>query len=114
MFLRHLLARLTLDALPESRPDHLPTGHRFPHPQSRGDAASALTVVPPAVSNQVPLQSPSKLVQLFERNLRDLDEQTPSGPDAKKKHRVNRDLDEQIVAFAAQVKERGNTPEQML
>ena len=56
-----------------------------------------------------------RLVQLFERELRDFsteDTRTPSGP--KKPPRVSGDLDEQVVEFAAEVRTNGSTPEQML
>jgi len=56
-----------------------------------------------------------RLVQLFERELRDFsteDGRTPSG--TKKPPRVSGDLDEQVVEFAAEVRTNGSTPEQML
>jgi hypothetical protein len=56
----------------------------------------------------------TRLVQLFERELRDFstDGTNPSGP--KKPPRVSGELDEQVVEFAAEVRTSGSTPEQML
>jgi hypothetical protein len=55
-------------------------------------------------------------VQLFERELRDLDSgkfpETP--PPRGKKARVSGELDKQVVEFAAEIRKNGSTPEQML
>lgn len=60
-------------------------------------------------------RSTKRLVQLFERDLRDLDLDAPDASEAKKaKRRVSRELDQQVVEFAAEVRTSGSTPEQML
>jgi len=56
----------------------------------------------------------SQLVQLFERALRDLEKDTIGVSDSRKRRKVDRELDEEIVRFAQQVRLRGSTPEQML
>ena len=56
-----------------------------------------------------------RLVQLFERELRDFSaEDGKSASVAKKSRRVSGELDEQVVEFAAEVRTGGSTPEQML
>jgi hypothetical protein len=56
-----------------------------------------------------------RLVQLFERELRDFSaEDGKSASAAKKSKRVSGELDEQVVEFAAEVRTSGSTPEQML
>lgn len=57
-----------------------------------------------------------RLVQLFERDLRDFDasESASAAPAKTSKPRVSRDLDQQVVAFAAETRTGGSTPEQML
>ena len=60
-------------------------------------------------------RSTKRLVQLFERELREFDIDAPEAPELKKpKRRVSRDLDQQVVEFAAEVRTGGSTPEQML
>jgi hypothetical protein len=54
-----------------------------------------------------------RLVQLFERELRDFDTGDLEARSASRK-RVSRELDQQVVEFAAQVRTSGSTPEQML
>ena len=58
------------------------------------------------------LPGSKRLLQLFERELRDqtVDEATV----AKRSRRVSVDLDRQVVEFAAEVRSTGCTPEQML
>ena len=66
-------------------------------------------------SSSMSLRASKRLVQLFERELRDFsteDGRTPSG--GKKPPRVSGELDEQVVEFAAEVRTNGSTPEQML
>ena len=56
-----------------------------------------------------------RLVQLFERELRDFSaEDGKSASAAKKTRRVSGELDEQVVECAAEVRTSGSTPEQML
>jgi hypothetical protein len=55
-----------------------------------------------------------RLVQLFERELRDFDTGDLEARSASRKRRVSRELDQQVVEFAAQVRTSGSTPEQML
>ncbi|MEX2151788.1 MAG: hypothetical protein WD825_00520 [Gemmatimonadaceae bacterium] len=60
-------------------------------------------------------QSAKRLVQLFERELRDFDLDAPDASESRKpKRRVSRELDQQVVEFAEQVRTSGSTPEQML
>jgi hypothetical protein len=60
-------------------------------------------------------RSTKRLVQLFERELRDFDIDAPDPSETKKpKHRVSVELDQQVVEFAAEVRTSGSTPEQML
>jgi hypothetical protein len=54
-----------------------------------------------------------RLVQLFERELRDFDADGDGKPAAKQR-RVSRELDQHVVQFAAQVRTSGSTPEHML
>ena len=60
----------------------------------------------------MPHRSSQRLVQLFERELRDFEQVEDSK--AAPARRVSRDLDAQVVEFAAQVRTSGSTPEQML
>lgn len=62
----------------------------------------------------MPSNSTKRLVQLFERELRDFDIRDVDTRAAPKKRRVSRELDQQVVEFAAQVRTSGSTPEQML
>jgi hypothetical protein len=57
-----------------------------------------------------------RLVQLFERELRELDAEIPreASPPKQKKVRVSGELDTQVVEFAAEIRKNGSTPEQML
>lgn len=56
-----------------------------------------------------------RLVQLFERELRDFSaEDGKSASVTKKTRRVSGELDEQVTEFAAEVRTSGSTPEQML
>jgi hypothetical protein len=57
-----------------------------------------------------------RLVQLFEQELREFDAgDGPTKPAPKaSKPRVSRELDQQVVEFAAEVRTNGSTPEQML
>lgn len=59
-------------------------------------------------------RSTKRLVQLFERELRDFDSEPPVSESKKPKRRVSQALDQQVVEFAAQVRTSGSTPEQML
>src|SRR5687767_9052672 len=60
-------------------------------------------------------QPSKRLVQLFERELRDFSTQLTTGiPADKRQRRVSRELEQQVVEFAAQVRTTGSTPEQML
>jgi hypothetical protein len=60
--------------------------------------------------------SSERLIELFERDLRD------TGLDESKRHvsrkapspRVSHELDQQVVAFASEIRTTGSTPEQML
>ena len=58
-------------------------------------------------------RSTQRLVQLFERELRDFD-RSEYGAKTTRKRRVSRELESQVVAFAAEVRTTGSTPEQML
>ena len=58
-------------------------------------------------------RSTQRLVQLFERELRDFDQIEPDGKTGPKR-RVSRELESQVVQFAAEVRTSGSTPEQML
>jgi len=60
----------------------------------------------------MPHRSSQRLVQLFERELRDFEQVEDAKPTPQR--RVSRDLDQQVVEFAAQVRTSGSTPEQML
>ena len=62
------------------------------------------------------MASPStkKLLQLFERELRDLDSRVTDIAPRKRAVRISRELDQQVVAFASEVRTHGSTPEQML
>ena len=56
-----------------------------------------------------------RLLQLFERELRDFSaHRTPAVAAAKRPRPVSRELDGQIAEFAAHVRTTGSTPEQML
>jgi hypothetical protein len=60
-------------------------------------------------------RSTKRLVQLFERELRDFNEDASPVPEATTpKRRVSRDLELQVVKFAATERTSGKTPEQML
>jgi hypothetical protein len=62
-----------------------------------------------------PPRSSIRLVQLFERELRQFDGDGASKPTAKvSKPRVSGELDQQVVEFAAETRTSGSTPEQML
>jgi hypothetical protein len=60
--------------------------------------------------------SPERLVELFERDLRDSDpgRSTPASSRKSTAPRVSRELDQQVAAFASEVRTSGRTPEQML
>jgi hypothetical protein len=58
--------------------------------------------------------STKRLVQLFERELRDLDLNETETKPTSRKRRVSVELDQQVTEFAAQVRTSGSTPEQML
>src|SRR3954462_4280265 len=58
--------------------------------------------------------STKKLVQLFEQELRELDARLPEPTGRRRSLRVSRDLDQQVVEFAGEVRTHGSTPEQML
>jgi hypothetical protein len=55
-----------------------------------------------------------RLLQLFERELRDYSAERSPATAAKGPRAVSRELDGQVVEFAAQVRTSGSTPEQML
>lgn len=57
-----------------------------------------------------------RLVQLFERELREFDAGDAASKPAPKpsKPRVSVELDQQVVEFAAEIRTSGSTPEQML
>ncbi len=58
--------------------------------------------------------SSTRLVQLFERELRDFSAAASRSPEPKPARRVSLELDQQVVEFAASVRTNGSTPEQML
>jgi hypothetical protein len=60
------------------------------------------------------LESTKRLVQLFERELRDSDLREHETKPTSRNRRVSRELDQQVVEFAAKVRTSGSTPEQML
>jgi hypothetical protein len=63
----------------------------------------------------MPGRSSTRLVQLFERELRDFSATVSHSPEPKKPaRRVSQELDEQVVQFASEVRTSGSTPEQML
>jgi hypothetical protein len=61
-------------------------------------------------------RQPNRLVQLFERELRAFEKGEPADAPASKskKRRVSRELDQQVVEFASEVRKSGSTPEKML
>lgn len=60
-------------------------------------------------------RSTKRLVQLFERELRDFNADASPPPETKtSKRRVSQALDQQVVEFAAAVRTSGSTPERML
>lgn len=63
-----------------------------------------------------PPRASTRLVQLFERELREFDAGDGASKPAPKpaKPRVSGELDEQVVEFAAETRTSGSTPEQML
>jgi len=59
--------------------------------------------------------TPQRLVQLFERDLRHHDSDAAHAPEIKKvKHRVSRELEQELFQFVVQERAGGCTPEQML
>jgi hypothetical protein len=60
-----------------------------------------------------PHRQSQRLVQLFERELRDFERKELDAAE-KARRRVSRELDAQVVEFASQVRTSGSTPEQML
>jgi hypothetical protein len=63
----------------------------------------------------MPGRSSARLVQLFERELRDFSAAASHAPEPKKPaRRVSQELDQQVVEFASEVRTKGSTPEQML
>lgn len=55
-----------------------------------------------------------RLIQLFERELRDHTEEASPSASSRRPPRVSGELDRQVVEFAARVRTSGSTPEQML
>lgn len=59
--------------------------------------------------------SPKRLVQLFERDLRHHDSEATGASEPKKaKHRVSRELEQEVFQFVVEERAGGRTPEQML
>lgn len=60
------------------------------------------------------LPATQRLLQVFERELRERNAAEASRDELKRRKRVSGDLDREVIEFVAQVRTTGRSPEQML